>query len=236
MSARAQASLHLCRAHGELQRREAALQHDHDMAIEAQLDTLKVCLTLGSWTFICGTCGIHRRWVVKWHALSEMSTDACAATFLHVCRSQRAEGAEVEVSGLAADANAAAARLEQVEKQARQCETELQRQLCEKETALASLHKQVLRWHRQLLESADRCDMVGIVTFCTSLQEDNLPGQVDSLDTRLATMAGQGEAASSAQELLRSQLAAVRAEAQAAEERTGAARAAHAAKSQECTR
>ena len=60
--------------------------------------------------------------------------------------------------------------------------------------------------------------------------------QVDSLDARLATMAGQDEAASSAQGLLRSQLATARAEAKAAEERSGAARAAQEAKGQECAR
>lgn len=60
--------------------------------------------------------------------------------------------------------------------------------------------------------------------------------QVGSLDTQLAAMAGQDEAASAAQEVLRSQLAAARAEAAAVEERLAAARAAHESKSQECTR
>jgi hypothetical protein len=66
--------------------------------------------------------------------------------------------------------------------------------------------------------------------------DNKLPVQVDSLDARLATMAGQDEAASAAQELLRSQLATARTEAAAAEERSGAARAAHADKSEECSR
>lgn len=75
-----------------------------------------------------------------------------------------------------------------------------------------------------------------MVTSCPASQDNNLPVQVNSLDARLATMAGQDEAASVAQELLRSQLATARAEAVAAEERSGVARAAHAAKSQECSR
>jgi hypothetical protein len=57
----------------------------------------------------------------------------------------------VKASGLAADCHAATARLEQVEMQAQQCETELQRQLGEKEAALASLHEQVPLWRRHLL-------------------------------------------------------------------------------------
>lgn len=55
------------------------------------------------------------------------------------------------MSGLAADADAAAAHLKQVEMQAKQCETDLQRQLGEKEAALASLHEQVPLWRRHLL-------------------------------------------------------------------------------------
>jgi hypothetical protein len=90
--------------------------------------------------------------VLSWHAKPGDSTDACIARLLHVCLSQRAEGAEANVSGLVADANAAVAHLEQVEKQAQQNETELQRQLGEKEAALASLHKQVLHWERHLRE------------------------------------------------------------------------------------
>lgn len=60
--------------------------------------------------------------------------------------------------------------------------------------------------------------------------------QVGSLDARLAEMAGADQAASAAQELLRSQLAAARAEAAAAEERLTAARAAHESKGQQCSR
>ena len=73
-------------------------------------------------------------------------------TSSHVCLSQRAEGAEVKVSGLLVDADAAASHLKQVEMQAQQRETELQRQLGEKEAALASLHGQVLLWQRHQLE------------------------------------------------------------------------------------
>lgn len=59
---------------------------------------------------------------------------------------------------------------------------------------------------------------------------------MSSLDARLGDMAGQGEAAAAAQELLRSQLAAARADTASVEERLAAAQAAHDSKGQECSR
>lgn len=56
---------------------------------------------------------------------------------------QGAEGAEDMASGLAADANTAAAQLARAQAEAQENAADLQRQLREKEAALASLHKQV---------------------------------------------------------------------------------------------
>jgi hypothetical protein len=81
-----------------------------------------------------------------------------------------------------------------------------------------------------------QADIAPAHIIATTSYDNSQHMQVGNLDARLAEMAGQDEAAAAAQELLRSQVATARAEATAAEERCAAARAAHDAKGQECTR